>query len=325
MMDALSAALRDLRVTGALLFNAEMGAPWGYATPPSQEFAPLIAPGSEHLVLFHLITSGSATARVGEQEVTLEAGDIVVIPHSEAHQLWHGRSPHLVDGGRLLPKVLSGSFALERGGGRGAKTTFVCGYFGCERYAERLFLAGLPPIFKVHIRGDGAGQWLEQAIRHALEGDSGRAGQAAVLARLAEALFVETLCRYMAELPREQTGWLAAVRDDVAGNALALLHRDPARAWTLETLAQEAGTSRSVLAERFNCLLGESPLAYLARWRLQLAARLLQTTDQKVLNVALHVGYQSEAAFNRAFKAQFALPPGAYRRRSREAEDGSRE
>lgn len=318
-MDALSAALRDLRVTGALLFNAEMRDPWGYATPPSQQFAPLIAPGSEHLVLFHLITEGRATARVGQQEIALRAGDVVVIPHSAAHELWHGQPVNLVDGSLLLPKILSGSFALERGGGGGEKTTFVCGYFGCERYAERLFLAGLPPLFKVNIRGDGAGQWLEQAIRHALKAEEPeRAGRAAVLARLAEALFVETLSRYMDALPAEQSGWLAAVRDEVAGSALALLHREPARAWTLDTLAMQAGTSRSVVTERFNRCLGESPLAYLARWRLQLAARLLETTDQKVLRVALAVGYQSEAAFNRAFKAQFSLPPAQYRRRRRE-------
>jgi AraC-like DNA-binding protein len=152
------------------------------------------------------------------------------------------------------------------------------------------------------------------------EQESGRAGRAAVLAKLSEALFIEALCRYMDELPPEQNGWLAAARDEIAGNALALLHREPARAWTLEALAQAAGTSRTVLAERFSHLLGEPPLAYLARWRLQLAARLLETTDHKVLRVALDVGYESEAAFNRAFKRQFGVPPGQYRRRRKETQ-----
>jgi AraC-like DNA-binding protein len=146
------------------------------------------------------------------------------------------------------------------------------------------------------------------------DSESGRAGRLAVLAKLSEALFVEALCRYMDDLPPEQTGWLAAARDEVAGNALACLHRDPGRPWTLDELAQAAGTSRTVLAERFTQLLGESPLAYLARWRQQLAARLLETTDRKVLRVALDVGYESEAAFSRAFKRQFGVPPARFRR-----------
>jgi AraC-like DNA-binding protein len=319
-MDALSEALRNMRVTGSLFLNGAFSAPWGYATPPVAAFAPLLAPGTEHLVLFHLVTAGGATARVGDREVTLEAGEIIVIPHGDAHELWNGRNAELADAQALLPRILSGSLAVERGGGGGALTEFVCGYFGCERYAERLFLAGLPPLFKVRLRDDAAGQWLESAILHSVTPDEdGRAGRAAFRAKLSEALFIETLCRYMEELPPEQSGWLAAARDEVAGNALALLHRDPARAWTLEDLAEAAGTSRTVLAERFTRFLGEPPLTYLARWRLQLAARLLETTDQKVLKVALDVGYESEAAFNRAFKRQFDLPPGQYRRAARDS------
>jgi AraC-like DNA-binding protein len=315
-MDALSEALRGVRVTGALLFNAEYRAPWGFSSPASHSYASLLAPGTEHLVLFHLVTEGVAIARVAEHgEVRLAAGDIVVLPHGDAHTMGNGTIHELSDAARILPKILSGSLELERGGGGGRTTKFVCGYFGCERYAERLFLAGLPPLFKVHVRGDAAGRWLEESILHSVaESESGRPGRAAMLAKLTEALFIETLCRYMDELPPEQTGWLAAARDEVVGNALACLHRDPARPWTLEELAQAAGSSRTVLAERFNQLLGESPLAYLARWRLQLAARLLETTDRKVLRVAFDVGYESEAALNRAFKRQFGLPPGQYRR-----------
>jgi AraC-like DNA-binding protein len=322
-MDALSEALRDMRVTGALIFNAEYGAPWGFVSPPSRTYASLLAPGTEHIVLFHLVTGGEATASVaGQEEVRLEPGEIVVFPHGDAHTMRNGPVRELIDAAGILPKILGGSLALERGGGSGPATNFICGYFGCERYAERLFLAGLPPLFKINLRGDVAGRWLEESIRHAVsEQESGRAGRAAVLAKLSEALFIEALCRYMDELPPEQNGWLAAARDEVTGNALALLHREPARSWTLEELAQAAGTSRTVLAERFSQFLGESPLAYLARWRLQLAARLLETTDHKVLRVALDVGYESEAAFNRAFKRQFDMPPGQYRRASRESSD----
>lgn len=315
-MDALSEALRDMRVTGALIFNAEYGAPWGFASPASHTYAQLLAPGTEHLVLFHLVTAGKATASVaGYGEVRLAPGEIVVFPHGDAHTMGNGSVRELSDASSILPKVLTGSLSLERGGGGGTVTTFVCGYFGCERYAERLFLAGLPPLFKVNVRADAAGRWLEESIRHAVaDSEVGRAGRAAVLAKLSEALFIEGLSRYMDELPPEQTGWLVAARDEVAGNALACLHRDPARPWTLADLAQEAGTSRTVLTERFTHLLGEPPLAYLARWQLQLAARLLETTDQKVLRVAFDVGYESEAAFNRAFKRSFDVPPAQYRR-----------
>lgn len=316
-MDALSEALRGVRITGALFFDAEFGAPWGFATPPSASFAPLLAPGTEHLVLFHLLTEGEATARVrGHDGVPLQAGDIVVIPHGDAHSLWNGRVRALQDSSELLPKLLTGSLVSERGGGGGAVTKFVCGYFGCERYAERLFLAGLPPVFKVHIRGDPAGAWIESSIRHSLNAmEAGGAGRLALLSKLSEALFMETLCRYMDELPPERTGWLAAARDEVAGRALAGIHRDPAHPWTLPELAKVAGASRTVLVERFTRLLGEPPLAYLARWRLQLAARLLEATDHKVLRVAQEVGYGSEPAFNRAFKRSFEVPPAQYRRR----------
>ncbi len=318
-MDALSEALRGVRVTGAILVNAELTAPWGYTTPPTRTVAPLVAPGTEHLILFHLVTEGRATARAGNQEAILAPGDIVIFPHGDAHELWNGSTTDRVDTTSLLPQLLTGSLVRERGGGGGAVTKLICGYFGCDRSAERFFLAGLPPLFTVNVRDDEAGRWIESALQQSLvDAVNGRAGRSAVLAKLAETLCVEALCRYMDGLPAGETGWLAAAHDDVAGRVLACIHRNPARTWTLAELAHEAGTSRTVLGERFTRLLGESPLAYLTRWRLHLAARQLETTDDKMLRVALDVGYESEAAFNRAFKRQFAVPPAHYRRRYRE-------
>jgi AraC-like DNA-binding protein len=315
-MDALSQALRGMRITGALLFNAELTAPWGFASPPGSAARRLLAPDTEHLVLFHLVTEGKAIARVASEEVELGPGDVVVLPHGNAHELASGPVLELVDAATLLPKILAGSLELERGGGGGALTRFVCGYFGCERYAERLFLAGLPPLFKVSLRGDPSGEWIEGSLRHLLaEHASRRPGRAALISKLTEALFIETLARYLDRLPPDRTGWLAGARDEVVGRALAAFHRDPAAAWTLAEVAKEAGASRTVLAERFQRFLGQPPLAYLARWRLALAARLLDTTDRTALQVALEVGYESEAAFNRAFKREFELPPGRYRRR----------
>jgi AraC-like DNA-binding protein len=170
-------------------------------------------------------------------------------------------------------------------------------------------------MIKIYARGDAAGEWLEGSIRHLLsEAASGRPGRTVLLAKMAEALFIETLRRYMEQLPPEQIGWLAGARDPVVGTALALLHRKPSHPWTLAELAAGAGSSRAVVAKRFTRLLGEPPLTYLARWRLQLAARKLQTTQQPILQVASDVGYESEAAFNRAFKREFGVPPARYRK-----------
>jgi AraC-like DNA-binding protein len=201
-------------------------------------------------------------------------------------------------------------------GGGGETTGFVCGYFGCERHAARLFLAGLPTLIRIDIRGDAAGQWLESSIRHLLcEAASGRPGWMVLLSKMAEALFIEALRRYMEQLPPEQTGWLAGARDPIVGAALALLHQKPCNHWTMAELAAAVGTSRSVLAERFARFLGEPPLTYLARWRLQLAARRLQTTRHTIVRVASDIGYESEAAFNRAFRREFGLPPARYRKK----------
>jgi AraC-like DNA-binding protein len=323
-MDAFSEALGTLRITGAVFLHSELTAPWGFHSPDARDAGRRLALPAEHLIFFHLVTEGRATAGVeGLGEEPLQAGEIVIFPGGDAHRLWNGRAAALVDTTALLPKILSGSLALERGGGGGEVTRLICGYFGCERYAGRHFLAALPPVLKVNIRRSRSGEWIERSLRFAAEeSGNGGAGRHALLSKLSEALFVETLSRYVDELPPERSGWLAAARDEVAGRALASIHRDPGRAWTLEDLAREAGASRSVLAERFTHALGAAPLAYLARWRLQLAARQLETTGRSVLEIATAVGYQSEAAFNRAFKREFDLPPARYRRGVRDAGAG---
>ncbi len=315
-IDTLSQALRGVRLTGAIFLDAELAAPWGFSSPAAAATAPLIAPEAEHLVLFHLLIEGEATVRVpGYEPVALEAGDIVVVPRGDAHELWNGSVKQLTDGSSLLPRILGGVIASERAGGDGPITKFICGYIGCERHVGQLFLSGLPPVFKLNICKDASGEWIQSSIRHlAAERHAQRAGRVALLAKLAEALFIETLSRYMAEAPAERRGWLAAARDRAVGRALGAIHRDIARNWTVELLAKEAGVSRTVFAERFANLLDEAPLAYVSRWRLHLGARLLETTDDTVLAIALRVGYESEAAFSRAFKRTFELPPARYRK-----------
>jgi len=321
--DALSEVLRGVRLTGAIFLRAEFSEPWGFQAAAASGAAARFTPGTEHLVPFHLVTEGGATVRVkGCKPLRVEPGEIVVLPHGEAHILENGAATELIDSSYLLPEILKGAVLSERGGGGGPVTRFICGYIGCERHAERLFLAGLPSAFKVNIRGDASGEWFESAIGHLVsESESTQPGSRALLAKLAEALFIETLRRRMAELPKDDTGWLAAARDPAVGAALAAMHREPARAWTVAELAKRAGVSRTVFAARFTEVLDQTPLAYLAHWRLQLGARRLESSDETVLGVAQAVGYESEAAFNRAFKREFGVPPARYRKGER---DGAR-
>jgi AraC-like DNA-binding protein len=188
----------------------------------------------------------------------------------------------------------------------------------CEPSLSQVFLAGLPPIFKVNIRQDQAGQWLENSIRYSLESRAGGDGSEAVLERLCETLFIETLRRYMQLMPETHTGWLAAALDAQMGKVLALMHRQTATRWTLTSLANGAGISRSALAQRFRHYFGEGPVSYLTRWRLQLGAQMLSSTGDSVAQIAAKVGYDSEQAFNRAFKRGFGAPPARYRKAKRE-------
>jgi AraC-like DNA-binding protein len=319
-MDALSEALTAVRMTGAIFYHAECSAPWGFAVPALQGVAHLLAPGTERLVPYHLVTEGTALVKFDGAPIVLEAGDVIIIPHGEGHVVSNGSPASLIDSAASLGKYLCGDLRTMRLGGGGALTRFVCGYFGCERHADRLFLAGLPQSIRINVRGDVTGEWLESCIRYLVnEADAAGPGNSALLSKMAEALFVQTLRRYMKELPPEQTGWLAGARDSIVGGALSLLHQSPSHAWSIDELASALGTSRSVLAERFARFLGESPLAYLARWRLQLAARMLQTTHRFIGQIAADVGYTSQAAFNRAFKREFGLTPVAYRRNARGA------
>ena len=316
-MDAFSAALSSVHVKAAIFVDAEFTAPWGFVSPPAHELAPIVAPDVERLVTYHLVVSGQARVRVEEcAELDVSGGEIVIVPHGDAHTVFNGRPATYVNSADAIGKYWSGQVATGRFGGGGAVTKIVCGFFGCERHAAKLFLAGLPPLMKVTLRGDAAGAWIETSILHLCrEAAARRPGGTVLLSKMAEALFIESLRRHMEQLPSGDTGWLAGARDQVVGAALALMHRRPSCRWTLAQLAAEVGTSRSVLVERFQRFLGEPPLTYLGRLRMQLAARRLQTTRDTVLQVAAEVGYESEAAFNRAFKREFRIPPARYRNR----------
>ena len=318
-MDVLSEVLKVVKLQGALFYNGEFSSPWSVQATSARAMANFVAPGAEHVIMYHLLTEGRASVRMENGEhITLTAGDIVMIPHGDPHILENGPPSKTVDNSQQVADVLSQGLKLARLGGGGEVTRFVCGYMACEPRLSKIFLSGLPPIFKVSIRNDASGRWLENSIRFSVnEADTFRAGGEAVLAKLSEVLFVETLRAYIAHLSPEQTGWLAGARDSEVGKTLALMHRNPAHPWTIASLAKEAGISRSVLAERFRHYLNQPPMAYLTRWRLQLGAQMLASTSHSVAQIAAEVGYESEAAFNRAFKREFKLPPARFRSQSK--------
>ena len=320
-MDVLSEVLRVVKLQGALFYNGEFSSPWSVTATSSRALARLVAPGEEHVIIYHLLTEGRAYVRMEDgTRIVLNPGDIVMIPHGDRHIMENGPCTQTIDDSEQAAQVLALRLKLCRIGGGGELTKLVCGYMACEPRLSQVFLSGLPPVFKVNIREDSSGAWLENSIRFSVDqADGSRAGGEAVRAKLSEVLFVETLRTYINQLPSEQTGWLAGARDTEVGKTLALMHRKPDYPWTLADLAKEAGLSRSVLAERFRHYLGETPMAYLTRWRLQLGAEMLGSTSYSVAQIAAEVGYESEAAFNRAFKREFTAPPARFRTQHRAA------
>jgi len=314
-MDALSETLRVVRLVGAIFINGKFSAPWCYQSPHADAAAPFLEPDAERVVIFHLITEGECFVELeGQPPLRLIAGDAVIFPQGHAHRMASAPGVPPATGARLSEVLTRRPRHLAYGGG-GAVTRLVCGYLACDARLARLLLAGLPQVVRVNVRGSNAGVWLEASVRYALaEARSPRPGGAGVLAKLSEVLFIEVLRLHMNEVGEGRTGWLAGVGDRVVGPALKALHNEPARAWTLEELARAANSSRSVLAERFQQLVGSSPMQYLTQWRMLLAANLLRRSNAPLAHIAADVGYQTDTAFSRAFRREFGEPPASWRR-----------
>ena len=310
-MDPLSDLLRVVRLDGAYFYAVEAAGPWSVETVAARELSPRIMPAAEHLISYHILTDGRCYGGViGEEQVELAPGDVIVFPHGDAHVMSSGRDVRVgQDVQRTAQSPYPFTVFLGDQGQPGA--SLVCGFLGCDRRPFNPLLAALPR--RIHMRGMSNG-WLSGFTRHVTEESRlGPAGAASVLTRLAEVMFIEVLRRYLDDLPPEQTGWLAGLRDEVVGRVLTLLHGRPSHPWTLAELAREAAASRTNLAKRFAQLVGQPPMQYLTQWRMQIAANLLAQGGAKVATIGGEVGYDSEAAFSRAFKKATGFAPGAWR------------
>ena len=310
-VDVLSDLLRAVRLTGAVFFDFDLRAPWVLEAPPSSAIAATVMPHAQRVIEYHLIASGDGWGHaIGDAPFRLREGDLIVFPQGDGHVL--SSDP----GMREPPNDLSvfEQVSIERPvrlqvGGTGAPARVVCCFLGLDDRPFNPMLGALPRT--IHLSA-GTG-WLASLMTTAANESAGaRPGSGNVLARVAELMFVETVRRYVETLPVAETGWLAALRDPLAGQALASLHAEPARAWTVDELARTVAVSRSVLAERFTSIVGQPPMQYLALWRMQLASRML-IDGASISAAAASVGYASEAAFSRAFKKVVGEAPGMWR------------
>jgi AraC-like DNA-binding protein len=316
-MDALSDVLRVVRLKGGVFLHAEFSAPWCILSQVAPEDCGSAIQGAEHLVLYHYVVEGHLIAQIPNgRSVEVGPGEVVIFPHNHEHLLGSDMGLPPVPSRQVVKASPGGGLWVIRHGGGGERTRIVCGFLGCDRLDGNPLAAALPPVLRFDIREGSAAAWMKSSLEFAADEIAARrAGSETVLAKLSELLYVETLRRYVESLPEEQTGWLAGLKDPFVSRALSLLHGRVAREWTVDNLGREVGLSRSALADRFTRLIGEPPMRYLARWRIQLAAHQLRTSDMALARIAEQVGYESEAAFSRAFKRSFGVPPAAWRRK----------
>lgn len=333
-MDVLSDVLRVVRLSGAVFFTADFSSPWSLESPIPEMLAPAVMPEAECVVLFHILVDGECEVECrGHSVTTMASGDVIVFPRGDPHTMrTHGAATTTPLMSIFSPGGYDEPPRLSYGGG-GSRSRFVCGYLNCDQRFSPLVEA-LPTMLLVRSRDDystieavdasgrrptvvpeGSGTWLGTTLKFTIsEARAARPGNAAMLGRLTELMFLEILREYMHCLPANQGGWLAALNDRHVGKALRLLHTTPVHDWTVDELAREVAVSRSVLAQRFTELVGETPMRYLANWRMQLAKQMMREGAHNIQEVATGVGYDSEAAFNRAFKRATGSPPATWRK-----------
>jgi len=323
-MDVLSEVLSAVRLSGAVFLEMKLRAHWSYLTAPARAIADVLMPAADHVIPYHLVTAGECLARLPDGEpLELQSGDAILFPAGDRHVLAAatrvGRQLKPVDltGENLRQLLTRGEVEAFASGTGGSTTRIVCGFLACDGHLAEPIVRSLPRLLRISLRGPGTAAWVRSSIEYSVaESLARRPGSAMVLARLSEVLFAEAVRQYMDGSPQGSGGWLGAVGDRYVGRTLALLHEKPAFRWTVDGLARRVGLSRSALGERFNTLVGAPPMQYLTRWRIALAASKLRQSSASIVQVATDVGYESEAAFNRAFKREYGIPPAKWRRQA---------
>ena len=311
-MDVLAEMLASLRLSGGVFVEGEFCAPWSAHSHFTPEDCAPFFPTPRQLIAYHYVREGAFTCEVaGGMMVEVRAGEIALLPQNVPHYM-HGPRPwpRPIDTHDMLREVTPQGMLRISGGGNGARTSVYCGYLGTTT-PDNMLLQSLPPVLVIGADA-AAGDWIVKSIDFAVRGLCGNSPE--MVGKLAECLFAEAVRGYVAALPADERGWLAGMRDPAVGKALALIHRRYAEAWTLDQLARAAGVSKTVLADRFRALIGEAPMQYCARWRMKVAAGMLRDNRQNACSVAYSVGFNSEAAFSRAFKREYGIPPATWRR-----------
>lgn len=308
--DVLSDVLRTVRLTGALQFCLMPSGVWQTDGKPRMAS---LARGSASTIPFHILVEGTCWLRMEGQEWVLAAGDVVAFPFATGHQLGAGSEGDLITPTEDLPPKPWREIPVLRYGDEGARVRLLCGYLQCDALNFRPLRKALPLL--LHARSEAGGaDWLRATIRQiATEVDQPRTGSLSLLERLTEITLIELLRHQIGAAPAGSVGWLAALGDPALGRCLSLIHEEPRREWSVQDLATGAGLSRSTLAERFETVLGTSPMRYVREWRLYLASIALSTTSNAIAAIADDAGYGTEAAFNRAFSRAYGVPPATWR------------
>lgn len=306
-------ALERLRLDGALFFRAEFTEPWAFDSPVSQ-IAPAIRPGARRLIFFHIVAVGRCWVALDDGlRVWANRGDVIVMPYGNDYSMGGEEPAERVPIFSLVASPPWERMPVLSHGAGGPRTDVVCGYL---HSGDPLFdpaLRALPPVFVVRLPDGPAAQWIDMSIRFALASTAESTPLETFSTRLPELVLIEVLRIHLATAPAAEQGWIAALRDAVLAPALAHLHAEPERKWTVASLAASVAVSRSVLDDRFRSILGRSPIRYLTEWRMHLADDLLASTELGIAAIARQVGYDSEEAFSRAFKRHRSLAPGAWR------------
>jgi AraC-like DNA-binding protein len=314
-MDALSDVLRVIRLAGGVFLEAHLTAPWCFKGRLSPEDCKAYQVTPAVVIATHYVVSGKMLVQVdGGETIEVRAGELVLLPHNDVHAFGSAMDVPPFSQPDAVKSKAAGEFSRIELGGGGEATQLLCGYLGSD-HAFGPLLASLPKVLKLAVGATPSGAWVESSFRFAVSQIAhGRVGSTTVIAKLSELLFVEAVSRYIDGLADDKKGWLAGLRDPQVGQALSLMHAQPAKDWSAEALAAEVGISRSGFAERFTSLVGQPPMQYLTYWRMQLAAQRLRESREAIARVGYAVGYESEAAFSRAFKREFGKAPAEWRR-----------